>query len=314
MIMEKKLQKLPMLLLLCVGVCLTACNSNEDEPIIGVTHPRDFLDWGPNLTGQYFQLDSISFLGDFRENTFIHLTEGSDITALCDVRFSGVGTFGGSWASIMLPNRGWIYPLEGLHERLLESFNDTSFNPWVENSEQWKTDRIKLGNSTLAEDVINIKVTALDDFDTEHPAGSSLNDFIYLNYVSFYDYIQEGYVWNEKSEGNGWLTNHIDKNKPTSQYEQYSVNHYYIDAGISIKENPQWNGSYFKEAARHILLSDIAENPIMGMSYQSPRFLSFHRQPERLGAHKFRAVWTLKLHCGGYEPRKIVQEFEVEFK
>ena len=50
-----------------------------------------------------------------------------------------------------------------------------------------------LWETYLYPDGLTIEVTSNVDFDTQHPAGTSLNDCVYLQYSSAYDFVHSGY-------------------------------------------------------------------------------------------------------------------------
>lgn len=64
-----------------------------------------------------------------------------------------------------------------------------------------------VGSQVVGEEIRGIEIKSLDDFNASHKAGADIGDVIYLEWVSYYDYIQGGY---ERSalNGNGpYLTN-----------------------------------------------------------------------------------------------------------
>lgn len=64
-----------------------------------------------------------------------------------------------------------------------------------------------VGSQVVGEEIRGIEIKSLDDFNATHKAGADMGDVIYLEWVSYYDYIQGGY---ERSalNGNGpYLTN-----------------------------------------------------------------------------------------------------------
>ena len=56
------------------------------------------------------------------------------------------------------------------------------------------------GTRAYTPDIVSIDVYSMDDFDSAHPAGSSLNDCITFEFESAKDFIESGYadVWQYK--------------------------------------------------------------------------------------------------------------------
>lgn len=50
----------------------------------------------------------------------------------------------------------------------------------------------------INEDIHEIKIETVDNFDSSHPAGSDISELIECSYISYYDYIQSGYKKEEK--------------------------------------------------------------------------------------------------------------------
>lgn len=68
-------------------------------------------------------------------------------------------------------------------KELAEFYGDTSFNR--ENS--------PFANSPLAYPIDKITISCDADFDAEHPAGKPLDDVVQLEFMTFYEYINNGY-------------------------------------------------------------------------------------------------------------------------
>ena len=66
------------------------------------------------------------------------------------------------------------------------------------------------GNETLLGTISFIEVTALTNYDTKHPAGTSLRDLCVLTYESFAPFITSGYTSEQDSayDGKGFDTRH----------------------------------------------------------------------------------------------------------
>lgn len=76
-------------------------------------------------------------------------------------------------------------------EEYLRKYGDTGY--WEK-----KKSPGYLGDSSaagaLGEYITDINIVTVDDFDENHPAGSSLNDIMEFEWVSFYEFIQSGYT------------------------------------------------------------------------------------------------------------------------
>lgn len=91
-----------------------------------------------------------------------------------------------------------------LFNRLLKKYNDHFPKPELIEKGLFGD---PIGSNVLGEEIRSIEIKSLDDFNATHKAGADMGDVIYLEWVSYYDYIQGGY---ERSalNGNGpYLTN-----------------------------------------------------------------------------------------------------------
>lgn len=70
-----------------------------------------------------------------------------------------------------------------IFDRLSQYYNDLSYNKWV------------LNGPTIAilGEVKSIQLETIEAFDEHHPAGSDMSDLVELQYISYYEFVQNGY-------------------------------------------------------------------------------------------------------------------------
>ena len=124
----------------------------------------------------------------------------------------------------------------GQYRALAQRYGDLSYNDWVPVHSN--------KHEAVGEAVKGITVRCVNAFDDAHPALSSVNDILELEWSSYYDYIRQGYRVDESTRGNGW-------------------------SGKSyMSEDPEWDGLLY-----HADLTDPTIFPINLMgSYFSIRF------------------------------------------
>lgn len=284
--------------MLLSSLVVVSCDKDDPNPL---PRYRQDGDWGPHLIAKYRQIDNLLAV-DQRSAPLVwiiglgpHLTLGSD------------SYLKGSWK----------YKKTNMDQIIVKSFNDLTFNPYEAYSQQWRTDYTGKGLSALAEDIVDMELICLDDYDENHPSGSSVADIVDFSYLSCYEYIQQGYEWNEHSIGNGF--------GPSLREEIVGLVPFSTGMGMALESivEGKYNEAY-GEMVNHIQVSEIAGHPLMGVN---DRFtynytlgldrmlgiLMFKSQPAEMGVHKFRLEVTLRFHCGGYAPRKVSHEFSKEF-
>ena len=75
-------------------------------------------------------------------------------------------------------------------EEILKKYGDTGY--WEkEKKPGYFGDSSAVG--ALGEYITDINIVTIDDFDENHPAGSSLNDIMEFEWTSFYDFLKSGY-------------------------------------------------------------------------------------------------------------------------
>lgn len=85
--------------------------------------------------------------------------------------------------------KGDVVTSGDIFDQLSKIYNDTSFN----------RNTICGPRTAIADEIIGIKAVTAEYFDTLHPAGSDVSDLIECIYVSYYDYVRNGYKEESKS-------------------------------------------------------------------------------------------------------------------
>lgn len=109
----------------------------------------------------------------------------------------------------------------------------------------------------ISEYIQNIKVIALDDFDSNHGAGAELNDIVYFEWESPFDFIQNGYTFETGIKGNGCYSG-----------EDYD--------------------SFY-----HRRLDDESLYPVKMVNSSYTSFY-FEKKPEQLGIHEIKIILTFE--------------------
>ncbi len=98
-------------------------------------------------------------------------------------------------------DRAWYY------QQSIENC-DTSYNREV----GLILDMIYSDNISWSDNLVSINVVSDKDFDSDHPAGTSLNDLIYIRYTSAYKYINNDYDDSFTPEPEEEYLSEIDQN------------------------------------------------------------------------------------------------------
>ncbi|WP_373763722.1 MULTISPECIES: hypothetical protein [Bacteroidales] len=136
-----------------LNICTTACSRENEVQML------DIPDY-PNrcMIDWYTDADSI-------EVKFIEMQDGKPVMRLL---------FDGEW-----------YGCGSEKHKFLTWINaDTAYN-----KHGWAF----TGYSALMHTLLSVDVISLDDYDAQHPKGSSLNDIVRYYFISHYDFIQGGY-------------------------------------------------------------------------------------------------------------------------
>ena len=70
-----------------------------------------------------------------------------------------------------------------IFDRLSQYYNDLSYNKWVVNGP----------NKAILGEIKSIQLETIEAFDEHHPAGSDMSDLVELQYISYYEFVQNGY-------------------------------------------------------------------------------------------------------------------------
>lgn len=70
-----------------------------------------------------------------------------------------------------------------IFDRLSQYYNDLSYNKWVVNGP----------NTAILGEIKSIQLETIEAFDEHHPAGSDMSDLVELQYISYYEFVQNGY-------------------------------------------------------------------------------------------------------------------------
>lgn len=130
-----------------------------------------------------------------------------------------------------------------------------------------------LWRNIIADEIDSVRVVSrYEAYNSRHPKGSSLNDIVYLNYVSPYDYIMNDYSWKGVMLGNGFYP--------------CDVKNYF--EWVSIKWHPVVNMPLFNapfgydlyKMYKHTLLSDKSSFPLR-MVVSTGMWLYFAEKPDK---------------------------------
>ena len=89
---------------------------------------------------------------------------------------------------------------QALYDRICKENNDMTYNGYT----TLIIDGFPL-NVSYYPNFASINIVSDMDFDAEHPAGTSLNDLLFVNYSSYYDYIASNYTLNYPDGRKGYI-------------------------------------------------------------------------------------------------------------
>lgn len=288
-----KIAKEPLLILTSVIFCLLF--SNCDEPTEGRFDGSirwGIPNWGPYLVLQYVQgteiRDATVENCPFRKRIIVL---GPELYAKHDIRNTVTNSYAGQ------STYEWIYAVTGLWDDLTTANGDFTFS----------LDRFKLNlfskidisygsKDRLAETILDLKVISLDNYDKNHPSGSSIADIAYLEYLDYYGFVNRGYNWDNESMGNGpspvndnyWKSIHFGKGYSTTQYGDYGI----------------------PCALNHIRIDRISANPLRFINFEHIFFI-LSKPPTKPGTYNFRIIFTIQLPVGNYPARQLEHEFSM---
>ncbi len=157
---------------------------------------------------------------------------------------------GGAQSKISLLVKGNVITSGAFFDELAKYYNDLSYNRYVAS-----------GPCTVISEMISeIKVETIEDFDNNHLAGSDISDIIELQYISYYEYVQNGYQ--EENKGN------------REDYDDMYV--------------------YYQKDGAKIFKGNLSEIKFADMRLVTPDFvLRFQTNPSQKGLYKFKLIFQM---------------------
>lgn len=183
--------------------------------------------------------------------------------------------------------------LEGRFEELCQLNGDTCFSESlpcyapIRSTNDWVI--------ALQEDVTDIQVTALSDYSTAYPAGSSLTEITNVSYLSYYPFIQAGYVFNESSKGNGFHPLAYDYNPEENLVTSFSRH--------------VFGGYQVRDLMNHCKATDIPANNLKMVSGDAFFWLSLDSMPDQ--ECLVEVAVTVQLRNGAEPARTVRQQYRV---
>ncbi|MCQ2251484.1 MAG: hypothetical protein MJZ66_10305 [Bacteroidales bacterium] len=166
--MKKKL----FLSLLATAMLFAACGDSNDEATPEGKEPEEYK------CGTYIKGSVIDKFYEPKklDVDFLSPTQGFDYTLFSIYTIS--------YSELKDPANRWLANTEKGQE-YVKYYEDTTYSGWLSFTD--------LRYEVSAMPLNSINVTTNKDFDSEHPAGSSLNDIFTLEYASAYELIQSNY-------------------------------------------------------------------------------------------------------------------------
>ena len=111
-----------------------------------------------------------------------------------------------------------------------------------------------VGSQVVGEEIRGIEIKSLDDFNASHKAGADIGDVIYLQWVSYYDYIQGGYDLSARNGNGPYLTNGMCHDRKATNHaliadssiypsKMYDMSHF-LDSNFYFSQKPDAPGEY----------------------------------------------------------------------
>lgn len=138
-----------------------------------------------------------------------------------------------------------------LFNRLLKKYNDHFPKPELIEKGLFGD---PIGSNVLGEEIRGIEIKSLDDFNASHKAGADIGDVIYLQWVSYYDYIQGGYDLSARNGNGPYLTNGMCHDRKATNHaliadssiypiKMYDMSHF-LDSNFYFSQKPDAPGEY----------------------------------------------------------------------
>lgn len=183
-----------------------------------------------------------------------------------------------------------------LFNMVAEHNGDTGFSSSVAHYDVVKQNRwLRVG--IMLEDVIDIQVTAVDDYDAEHLAGSSLTEMAHVSYCTVYPFVRNGYVFDQWSTGAGFYPACFESAMATDD-----------DIRSCFHENPA-AGNAVRELMHNCLASEIPSAPLRMVQGMYGFWLSLDAMPDR--ECTVEVSITVQLPGGEYSARTLSQTYKV---
>lgn len=142
--------------------------------------------------------------------------------------------------------KGNVITSGDLFDSLSISYNDISYNKYT----------VCGPRIAIDDGLLGIRIETVESFDTLHPAGSDVSELVECQYISYLDYIQNGYKKEEKD---------INQNSDLMQY-------YGIDGAKLFK-------------------SKLSSINYTNTKLAAPYFiLKFNKEPEQKGKYQFKLI------------------------
>lgn len=186
----------------------------------------------------------------------------------------------------------FLYPTEGFFNEMSVMNGDTAFVKSLPHyTELYYNPALY---TCWIEDIIDLRITALEDYDSSHPAGASLNDIANVTYASAYDFVQQGYEANVNSTGNGAHPLYVESNPHVFE----GVTTIYSQEALS----------RFEELLYHCKADDIRTRHIkMNMGLYA---VSFNNPPMK--ECKVKVSTTVQLRNGRYPARTYTGNYTIK--
>ncbi len=187
------MKKLLFLSLLATAMLFAACGDTNDEATpeendVEQPNIEDNSQSGNNVAGTFYEGSIIDYFyePDILDVCFLSSIQGFDFPLL------GIST---THFLDGLPDPvNIISRRSDKYNEYVKYYGDTTFSGWIWHSGSYKVSAMPLNT---------INVTADKNFDSEHPAGTSLNDIFTLEYASAWNLIQSNYDTNINIRQNG---------------------------------------------------------------------------------------------------------------
>ncbi len=247
------------LLMVILGLqVFTAC---EDDPKPGPGVPSPRLTDFPSLVQIYTKMKDLPTsqnVLDYRVIRIADYWEGEELNILPEIPF-------------------YAYSDSISHKELFNYLttvnNDTCFHEGVE---YYEVGNVLFHNMLLQisyiEDITDLQITAVTDFDAEHPAGSNLEDICYISYGSVDKYVHSGYSFDQAMANGLYPLYH--------EYAQENLKDFRAAVYLEEAEKHCWKMG-MKEIMYHELASEVNPEHPLKMLAGFPPTLSFTHKPNQ---------------------------------